>query len=306
MDPRQLAVLRELGDRGSVTAVAAALFVTPSAVSQQLAALQRRAAVPLTERRGRTLVLTGAGRALAAAAADVATALARADRAVDDYLTDPRASVRIAAFHSAAATFFPRLLQAAGSGPVPECADQDVEQARFPALTADYDIVIAHRPDHSPPWPAETKVTPLLHEPLDVALPIGHPLAARTDLSAADVSDQPWIAVQTGYPLLGSLEAIAAAADRPLQIRHRINDFTVAAALVAAGGGIALMPRYTAPARPDVVLRSLRDLHVARRVDALMRPERALRTSVTATLGVLDDIARRLTEVAETKVTDRR
>jgi DNA-binding transcriptional LysR family regulator len=52
MDPRQLAVLRELGDRGSVTAVAAALFVTPSAVSQQLAALQRRAAVPLTECRG--------------------------------------------------------------------------------------------------------------------------------------------------------------------------------------------------------------------------------------------------------------
>lgn len=302
MDLRQLAVLRELGDRGSVTAVATALFVTPSAVSQQLAALQRSTAVPLTERRGRTLVLTDAGRALAAAAADVAAAVARAERAVDEHLTDPRGTVRVAAFHSAAATVFPRLLQAGGDA-VLELADQDVEQARFPALTSDHDIVIAHRPDHSPPWPAGTSVTPLLHEPLDVALPVGHPLAARADLSVADVADQPWIAVQSGYPLLGSLEAIAAAAGRPARIRHRINDFTVAAAVVAAGGGIALMPRYTAPVRPDVVLRPLRDLHVARRVDALVRPERALRSAVSGTLGVVRDIARGLTEAPGTTPT---
>ena len=70
--------------------------------------------------------------------------------------------------------------------------------------------------------------------------------------------------------------------------------------MVAAGGGIALMPRYTAPVRPDVVLRPLHDLHVARRVDALVRPERALRGSVTSTLGVLRDIARRLTEATDT------
>lgn len=301
MDPRQLAVLRELGDRGSVTAVAAALFVTPSAVSQQLAALQRSAAVPLTERRGRTLVLTDAGRALAAAAADVATALARAERAVDEHVTDPHGTVRVAAFHSAAATLFPQLLQAGGDA-VLELADQDVEQARFPALTADHDVVIAHRPDHSVPWPTGTSVTPLLHEPLDVALPVGHPLATRADLSVADVGGEPWIAVHSGYPLLGSLEAIAAAAGRPVQIRHRINDFAVAVAVVAAGGGIALMPRYTAPARPDVALLRLRDLHVARRVDALVRPERALRSSVTSTLDVLRDIARRLTDASGARV----
>ena len=60
MDVRQLVILRELGDRGSVTAVAEALLVTPSAVSQQLAALQRAVPVALTRRRGRTLVLTEA------------------------------------------------------------------------------------------------------------------------------------------------------------------------------------------------------------------------------------------------------
>src|SRR5690242_18186179 len=116
MDVRQLAVLRELGDRGSVTAVADALFITPSAVSQQLAALQRTVPVALTRRRGRTLVLTDAGEALAAAATDVATALARAEVAVDAFLEDARGPVRVAAFSSAATAFFPPLLRAASAG----------------------------------------------------------------------------------------------------------------------------------------------------------------------------------------------
>src|SRR5688572_25456125 len=103
MDIRQLAILRELGDRGSVTSVAEALFITPSAVSQQLAALQRAVPVALTQRRGRRLVLTEAGRALAVAAIDVATALARAEAAVDAFLDDPRGLVRVAGFSSAAA-----------------------------------------------------------------------------------------------------------------------------------------------------------------------------------------------------------
>ena len=133
MDPRQLAVLRELGDRGSVTAVAEALYITPSAVSQQLAALQRNVPVALTQRQGRTLVLTDAGRALAAAAVDVATALVRAETAVDAFLDDPRGPVRVAAFSSAATAFFPALLQAAAAGGAPvRCAEHDVAQARFP------------------------------------------------------------------------------------------------------------------------------------------------------------------------------
>jgi DNA-binding transcriptional LysR family regulator len=292
MDPRHLALLRELGDRGSVTAVAAALFITPSAVSQQLAALQRHIPVPLTQLRGRTLVLTDAGQALAAAATDVATALARADRAVEAFLLDPHATVRIAAFHSAAAAFFPALLEAAaGGGPVIECTDQDVTQAQFPGLTADHDIVIAHRSNNSPPWPKTTSVTPLLNEPLDVALPTGHRLASLASLSVSEVSTEPWIVVHEGFPLTGSVQAIEAAADRRLRVVHHINDFFVAAGLVAAGGGIALLPRYTTPSRTGIVLRPLRDLRTGRQVDALVRPERALRSSVTAVLAMLRQIA---------------
>src|SRR5690349_4649036 len=136
MDPHHLRLLRELGDRGSVAAVARALHITPSAVSQQLNTLQRSARVPLTERSGRRLVLTAAGRALAAAAVEVLTALDRADRAVGAYLDDPAAPVRVAGFNSVALTWFPAL--AARPGPSVRFFDQDVPQADFPGLVGDY------------------------------------------------------------------------------------------------------------------------------------------------------------------------
>src|SRR4051794_33151215 len=133
MDLHHLRLLRELGDRGSVAAVARAMHITPSAVSQQLRSLQRSARVPLTERRGRRLVLTEAGRALAAAAIEVSGAPDRAGRAVAAYLDDPAAPVTVAAFHSAALAWFGPLLSRPGLPPV-RFSDHDVAQDLFPAL----------------------------------------------------------------------------------------------------------------------------------------------------------------------------
>ena len=267
------------------------MHVTPSAVSQQLRSLQRSARVPLTERRGRRLVLTEAGRALAAAAIEVSTALDRAGRAVHAYLDDPAAPVTVAAFHSAGLTYFGPLLSRAGLPPV-RCADEDVAQAGFPALAADYDLVLAHRLAHSPPWPAERlTVVPLVHEPLYVAMPAGHRLTSKTSLTAADVATEAWICVREGFPLEGVLTAIAAAAGRPLQIVHRVNDFTVVAAIVAAGGGLALLPAYTSRPEPGVVLRPLADLPAGRHIDVLARPESLHRVAVRTVLGALREIA---------------
>ncbi|MEU4426127.1 LysR family transcriptional regulator [Actinoplanes sp. NPDC024001] len=290
MDLHHLRLLRELGDRGSVAAVARALHITPSAVSQQLKALQRSARVPLTELRGRRLVLTDAGRALAGVAVEVSTALDRANRIVDAYLDDPAAPVSVAAFHSAALAYFPALLQRADRPPV-RCVDADVAHAEFPPLVADYDLVVAHRLPHSPPWPADrVAVVPLLHEPLYVAMPASHPLAGRPSVTVAEVSAEPWISVHDGFPLQGILTAIAAAAGRPLTIAHRINEFTVAAAVVAAGAALALLPGYTTVPSPGVVLRPLADLNAGRQIDVLARPEALHRASVRAVLDSLHRI----------------
>lgn len=289
MDERQLRVLRELGELGSVTAVAEALLVTPSAISQQLRLLQRSMPVPLTERDGRRLVLTPAGQALAGAAIEVETALARARRTVDAFVDEPDGSVSVAAFHSAAAAFLPLLLRGlAGPGcPQLTLADEDVAQEDFPPLTREYDLVLAHRLDHAPPWPQTVAVTALLHEPLDVAMPEDHPLAGKRRLTPHDVADQPWITVHEGFPLMATIEALAAAANRRLDIRHRINEFAVVAEVVAAGGGLALMPRWTARPHPAVVLRPLSGVHARRHIDVLHRPERTARRAVRTVLTQL-------------------
>lgn len=292
MDERQLRILRELGELGSVTAVADALLVTPSAISQQLGLLQRSIPVPLTEKRGRRLALTPAGEALAAAARDVESALARARHAVDAFVEAPDTDVSVAAFHSAGSAFFPRLLELAAAratGPRPRFADQDVAQERFPRLTREYDIVLAHRPDHSPPWPGTVEVVGLLHEPMDVALPVGHRLAARSAIAPRDVAREPWITVHEGFPVLASIDAVGAAAGHRLDIVHRINEFAVALEVVAAGGGVALVPRWTARPHPGVVLRPLAGMHVRRHIDALCRPERTARRGVRL---VLEDLRR--------------
>ncbi|MFE5581248.1 LysR family transcriptional regulator [Kitasatospora sp. NPDC056531] len=289
MDERQLRILRELGELGSVTAVAEALHVTPSAISQQLRLLQRSIPVPLTERAGRRVVLTDAGQALAGAAIEVETALARARHAVTDFTEQPDGEVSVAAFHSAASAFFPPLLRSlAGPGrPRLALADEDVTQDRFPVLTRDYDLVVAHRLDHAPPWPRTVIAGTLLREPLDVALPVGHPLASNRQLSPRDVADQPWITVHDGFPLMATIEAIASVANRRLDIVHRINEFAVVAEAVAAGGGLALMPRWTARPHPDVVLRPLSGVQARRHIDVLHRPERAARRAVRTVLAEL-------------------
>src|SRR5687768_2409272 len=166
MDERQLRILRELGELGSVTAVAEALLVTPSAISQQLRLLQRAIPVPLTERQGRRLVLTDAGQALAGAAIEVETALERARHTVAEFVDRPDGEVSVAAFHSAASAFFPLLLQALAEpgGPQLSLADADVTQDDFPPLTREYDLVLAHRLEHTPGWPRTVTATTLLRE----------------------------------------------------------------------------------------------------------------------------------------------
>ena len=289
MDERQLRILRELGELGSVTAVAEALLVTPSAISQQLRLLQRSMPVPLTERHGRRLVLTDAGQALAGAAIEVETALARARHTVEEFVDRPDGDVSVAAFHSAASTFFPLLLRglAAPGGPRLAFGDEDVPQDDFPRLTRDYDLVLAHRLDHAPPWPRTVTATTLLREPLDVAMPAGHPLAVRPSVRAADVADEPWITVHDGFPVMATIEAIGAAAGRRLHLAHRINEFAVVAEVVAAGGGLALMPRWTTRPHPALVLKPLDGVRALRHIDVLHRPERTARRAVRTVLAEL-------------------
>lgn len=292
MDLRQLEVVREVAETGSVSAAARILHCTPSAVSQQLRAAERAVGTPLVDKDGRGIRLTAAGRALADRAVDVAVAVERARTACDEYVQRPTGTVRVSAFQSAGELLFPGLLTAMTrhEGIVVECAEDDVAQDAFPSVTAFADIVVSHRPRRSAPWSTPGIVAKLLlHEPLDVALPLTHPLADQAELTPADLADAPWITVQEGFPIANVLSDLEARAGTRLHIRHRINDFHVTEAMVAAGHGVALLPRYTSDDRGGTrfVLRPVRGMRAGRTIEALTRVDRAERRIVRTVLREL-------------------
>jgi DNA-binding transcriptional LysR family regulator len=302
MELGQLRALRELGDRGSIAAVAAAMRVTPSSISQQIGALQRQSRAPLTYKDGRRTTLTDAGRALAEAAVDVEVALERAEQAIARFQGDGSGTVSVAAFHSAGLAIFGPLIAALHNPDQPHVrlSDFDVAQESFPSLTADHDLVLAHRLVGSPPWPASVRVEPLLFEPLDIIVRRDNPLASKATVEPVDLRDEEWVAVQEGFPLERAVTVIAGVAGNEARILHRINEFRVAAAVVSASGCIALMPRFTTDLHdhPDLVLRPLAEPGLGRYIDCLARPETLERASVQTVLAQIKIIATTLTQRA--------
>lgn len=302
MELNQLQILRELGALGSVTAVAEALRVTPSAVSQQLAALQRGIETPLTRRAGRTLALTSAGEVLAAAGAEAIDAMAAARTALDDFEGAATGVVSISGFHSVGQVLFGALLrelQPLEHAPTVQLTDEDVAQSEFPALTARYDLVLAHRMEHSPRWPTQgVRSLTLVREPLDVAVASAHPLAQQRSVTPDDVADEPWVTSRIGYSPDDVLRAITAVANRPVEVRHRINDYGAVSAVVAAGGVIGMLPRFTSRSIQDrdIVRLPLEGVSTHRMIDVLARPENLRRRSVRVVVDALQRVMTRLSE----------
>ena len=291
MDVRRLELLRELADRGSITAVAAATNRTPSAVSQQLKILEREAGIALTERLGRGLRLTGAGQMLAQTAADVAVALERADALWNDFKQAPQGTVTLSVFPTGGQMLLPGLLTAVGNvaGLDIHCTDQDPVLLDYAELVPDFDIVLADSPGVLPSWTGRgLRVVPLMTEPLDVALPEGHPLGAKSSLAPRDLKDESWISVPEGFPYDLILKQIEAVNGSPARIAQRSIDNGIIEALVAAGHGVAILPRYTTRDHGNgIITRRLTGVQTTRRISALLRPDRAERPSVRVVLEAL-------------------
>jgi DNA-binding transcriptional LysR family regulator len=297
MDVRRLELLRELAERGSITAVATATRRTPSAVSQQLKILEREAGVPLTERLGRGIVLTSAGRALARTATDVATAIERAQALWEDFRAQPRGEVTLSIFPTGGQMLLPGLLDAldAVAGLELRVSDLDSAATDFAELTSKVDVAVVHSPGILPSWTERgLAVAPLMREPLDVALPEGHPLGANRVLSPADLVGETWIGVPSGLPFDRILRGIEAVNGAPATVAQRINDNGIVESLVAAGRGIAILPRFTTRDRENgLITRPLKDVRASRLISALMRPDRAERPSVRAVVESLRSVAER-------------
>ena len=286
MDIRHLELLRELAERGSVTAVARATFRTPSAVSQQLKTAQREFGAELVEPSGRGLRLTEAGRVLADGGATVATAVEQARARWDAFRGEPTGTVAVAALPSAATFLLPEVLRdIAGTAITLRCADVDLAEVEFADLAADHDIVVAHSLTSVRPAGAEgLTVVPLAREPLDIAMAADHPLAGRASVGPEDLVECEWIGVPVGYPFDTVLRMVEQATGRDLKVVQRLVDNRLIEALVASGDQIAVLPRFTTPTGQGMVLRPLTGLASARHVSAVLRPDKAERLAVQRVL----------------------
>jgi DNA-binding transcriptional LysR family regulator len=266
MDVRRLRLLLELSRRGTVTAVADALAYTPSAVSQQLAALEREAGVPLLDHVGRRVALTPAGAVLARYAESVLAVLEEASAALAATRASLTGPLRIGAFPSAARAILPAALVSLGRDhPGLELMVTELDPFAVPgALHAGaIDVAVTFVYDYVPAEPDPALDTqPLLEEIVYLATATGPSDGGKEGeagkITIQDLRDAPWIAGSPDTLCHTMIIRACQASGFTPRIRHYADDFATVLALVAAGQGVSLIPRLgVADAPPGVLLTPL-------------------------------------------------
>jgi DNA-binding transcriptional LysR family regulator len=295
LDLRRLRLLHELQQRGTIAAVADALRFTPSAVSQQLAVLEREAGVPLLERAGRGVRLTDAGLVLARHAKDLLQQADVAEAALAAAAETVAGRGRIATFQSPALNLaVPAMARLARRAPQLRTELVDAEpEVSLPALAlGDVDLVLADEWEHQPlSRPPGVDRHDLHREPVRLVLPQDHPLA-RADRPAVplrQLRDAVWACSPPGGAWARMVERTCRAVGGfDPEIRHRTDDAVVSLALVAQGLAVTLLPELVAPERhPGVVVRDIAEGATHRTLLAATRTADAQRPSVQALLAAV-------------------
>ncbi|MDN3296965.1 LysR family transcriptional regulator [Streptomyces ficellus] len=295
-DIKKLQILRTLRDRGTVTATAEALLMTPSAVSQQLTNLSKQLGVRLLEAQGRRVRLTDAAQLVLRHAEVVFAQLERADAELTGYLRGEAGEVRVGAFSTAVpALVVPAVLRLRAAHPGLEVWVREAEAAEaYELLSAGQVDLALSLAAHAPTArDARYSRVPLLADPLDVALPVGHPLAGAPGLRLADLSAERWIFGGSGPWSEITTAACEAAGFLPEQA-HSAAGWTAILAMVEAGMGIALVPRMAAAERASgVVMRVLDADQPRRHVVAAVRRGAESAPAVARLLAALREVAAR-------------
>jgi DNA-binding transcriptional LysR family regulator len=297
LDLRRLRFLRELEERGSLAAVAAALGYSPSAVSQQLALLEKDAGTPLLAKAGRGVRLTDAGRLLARHARVLLAAAETAEADLAALGGDVRGTVRAGGLQSAARRLLiPAVARMMSDHPRVrvEIFELELEQALPGLRLGAVDVVIGDEYDgHPRPRPAGLRFAVLHEEPLKVVLPASHPLARTTGpVAIGQLRDEIWAASAEGTGhhamVVGTCRSLGGYEP---DLRHRSNDADVQLELVRAAAAVALMPRLALPANdPTLAVRDVAEARLMRRLVVVTR-ETPPAPALTALLAAVADQA---------------
>ena len=293
LDITRLRLLRTVIATGSLRASAAALGYTPSAASQQLAALQRQTGLQLVNRVGRGLEPTAAGRTLAAESEALFQELSRLDGVVGDLRAGRVGSLSISYVISVGATWLPPIVDAL-RGEFPELR-LELRMAEFDSGPRDVEIVVSDPGAGLPEVASSAAVVVhrLVSDPYVVVVPEDDPLAERVDVRVAELADRAWIDNEHNDDVCRRvvLNACASAGITP-RFQVHAPDYRTSLAFVATGIGITVVPRLAAVNLPDrVVVRGLVDPTPVRDIAIAIRKTIADHPAVRRTVELFTSVA---------------
>jgi DNA-binding transcriptional LysR family regulator len=292
LDVRRLRMLREVSLHGTIRAAASSLSFTPSAVSQQLSALERDLGVELLERRGRSVHLTPAAEVLVERTEHILVQLAAAEAEAKAVASGTEPPLRVASFASAAATIVADAVR--DNGLDVHILDSDPKLGLARLRGGEVDLAILWEYDYVPIDPGSgIELVPLLDDPIQVVLPASHPAAAEPALELGALADEAWVdstLLSSCHPFLR--RACNAAGFEP-RVAAETNDHRTLHHLVASGVGLALVPVLSQLDLPaSVVARPVRTNPPKRRIHAAFRSASAGDRRVTQMLERLDAAAK--------------
>jgi molybdate transport repressor ModE-like protein len=299
LDVKRLRILREVAERGSFSAAADALNLTQSAVSQQIASLEKETGTKLLDRNHGKVRLTDPGAALVSHTDAVMARLEEAERELADIADLRGGRLRVVSFPTAGATLVARAVPAFSQkypGVDLELGEAEPEDS-IPSLKAgDYDLALAYDFD-TVPFPDDRDVERefLLEEQLQVALPEDHPLAGRKSVRMEQLGEETWACgVRPSSCRANVIEWCRRSGFEP-RINFASDDYQVIQALVAAGMGVALLPGLLLTGRqPGIKVLDINPRAPVRRVWAVTRAADLRSPAAEAMIEILETEARRL------------
>src|SRR5688500_9154904 len=295
IEVKRLRVLHEVARQGSFSAAADALSYTQSAISQQIAALERETGTTLVDRGARGIRLTDAGEALVRHADAILTKICDAEAELEAIAGLRGGRVRLASFATAGSTFVPHAI-ATFHEQHPEVEillkESDPEES-VPALKAgQLDIAILFEP-HGAGDLTDLETVHLLEDPMSVVLAQDHPLASRAKIRLKDLADESWVQSTMSCPCSLIVTDECRAAGFEPRVAFESDDYLTVQGLVAAGVGVALIPSLGLAAyRPDVAIRPVTGTPPKRDIVAVTLPGGRRSPATQAMLEVLSEAAR--------------
>lgn len=287
----RLRVLYAIATHGSVTGAASALHVTTSAVSQQMAKLERETGQRLLERSGRRVRLTGAAELLAAHAGEMLALAERAEADLEAYGDAVAGQVTVAAFATAVRGLGPAALRDLRRDHPQlrvRLAEAEPHESVPRVVRGDLDVAVVQDWFNDPlRLPAGLSRAALLDDVADVALPEDHPLARRAIVDIDELADEPWITWSPGWVCNSWLSQTLRSRGAEPDIAHTAADHQTHLALVAAGLGVAIIPRLGRDPVPSGVCFVEVKPALSRHVYAVWRTDADRRPSIRAVIAAL-------------------